>query len=35
MDATQQRFQLTELAPDVTTDEVLQKTAADIGVNLA
>ena len=35
MDATQQRFQLTELAPDVTTDEVLQKTAADIGINLA
>ena len=35
MDATQQRFQLTELAPDVTTDEVLKKTAADIGVNLA
>ena len=35
MDATQQRFQLTELAPDVTTDEVLKKTAADIGINLA
>ncbi|MDG1837390.1 MAG: CoA transferase subunit B [Phycisphaerales bacterium] len=35
MDATQKRFQLTELAPDVTTDEVLQKTAADIGVKLA
>ena len=35
MDATQQRFQLTELAPDVTTDEVLEKTTADIGVNLA
>jgi len=34
MNAEQRRFEVTELAPDVTIDEVIEKTSAEILVNL-